>query len=236
MTLIGSPNSLGVHVSGISLKYPNMSRSESKHDSSFALKDITFDLNQGDSLAIIGANGSGKSTLMRVLAGIYKPSHGTVQISGSIAPLIELGAGFDPELSVKENVYLYGGLLGFERSYLKEHFDRILSYAELASYINSPVRILSSGMAARLAFSIVVELNSDILLIDEILSVGDERFQEKSRQKMEDIIFSGKILILVSHDANTLLKYTKKAILLQDGVLVHKGDTEEVLMKYRASN
>ena len=165
----------------------------------WALRDISFTLEKGDSLGMVGLNGSGKSTLLKIVSGILKPTKGTVETCGSIAPLIELGAGFDANLSARENIYLNGAILGYSRAYMSERFDEIIEFAELQDFVDTAVKNYSSGMVARLGFAIATMNVPDILIIDEILAVGDYKFQEKSFARMHEMIASGATVVFFSH-------------------------------------
>lgn len=201
----------------------------------WALHDISFSLEKGDSLGIVGLNGSGKSTLLKIVSGILKPTKGTVQTVGSIAPLIELGAGFDANLSARENIYLNGAILGYSRSYMAERFDEIIEFAELQDFVDTAVKNYSSGMVARLGFAIATMNVPDILIIDEILAVGDYKFQEKSFARMQDMIASGATVVFVSHSIEQVRKICKKALWLEHGRMRMLGDAETVCEEYMRS-
>lgn len=201
----------------------------------WALRDISFSLEKGDSLGIVGLNGSGKSTLLKIVSGILKPTKGTVQTVGSIAPLIELGAGFDANLSARENIYLNGAILGYSRSYMAERFDEIIEFAELQDFVDTAVKNYSSGMVARLGFAIATMNVPDILIIDEILAVGDYKFQEKSFARMQDMIASGATVVFVSHSIEQVRKICKKALWLEHGRMRMLGDAETVCEEYMRS-
>lgn len=194
----------------------------------FALKDVTFDVPKGDSVGIVGANGSGKSTLLKAISGIYPPYKGTVNVNGSIAPLIELGAGFDGQLTARENIFLNGALFGHNHKYMESKFDEIVDFAELWEFIDVPVRNYSSGMGARLGFAIATIVKPDILICDEILSVGDMKFQEKCEQKMAELMDGGTTLLFVSHSIEQVRKVCKHAIYLEKGQLQAQGEVNEV--------
>lgn len=196
------------------------------------LQNITLSLPLGARIGLIGANGSGKSTLLRVIAGILAPSIGTVRTNGRIAPLIELGAGFEPELSVQDNIILYGVLLGATRSEMRSKLEEIIRFAELEDYRLFPVRSLSSGMAARLAFAIATDVEPRILLLDEVLSVGDEAFRRKSRRRIDSFISRGVTVIIVSHDLGVLRQTCMRTIWLDAGKIRHDGPTEETIAAY----
>lgn len=198
----------------------------------WALRDISFKLEKGDSLGVIGLNGSGKSTLLKVVAGILKPTKGRVMVRGSVAPLIELGAGFDAELSARENIFLNGAILGYSREYMEEKFDEIVSFAELQDFIDVPVKNFSSGMTARLGFAIATMNIPDILIVDEVLAVGDYKFQEKSFARMERIINSGATVLFVSHSVEQVKKMCNKALWLEHGKMKMFGDVNVVCDAY----
>jgi ABC-2 type transport system ATP-binding protein len=183
----------------------------------WALQDINLTISAGESVGIMGPNGSGKSTLLKLIAGVTTPTKGSVQVTGRIAPMIELGAGFHPELTGRENIYLNGVILGMSRGEVEEKFAEIVAFAELADFIDVPVKHYSSGMYLRLAFSVAIHTNPDILLIDEILAVGDAQFQAKCLQKLHDLRESGKTLIIVSHDKKLMLQNCNKMIALTAG-------------------
>ncbi|WP_204105251.1 MULTISPECIES: ABC transporter ATP-binding protein [Spirulina sp. CCY15215] len=197
------------------------------------LHEISFKLNEGDKLGIIGANGSGKSTLLKVITGILNPSSGTVRTRGSIAPLIELGAGFNPDLSVIDNILMYGVFLGFSRKYMRDKTEDILEFAELNDYKHAPVKSLSSGMAARLGFAIATDVHPDILILDEVLSVGDASFQEKSKKRIDLLWNSTNItILLVSHDLDFIRDSCTQAIWLDRGKIIGIGKPNQMIKNY----
>jgi ABC-type polysaccharide/polyol phosphate transport system ATPase subunit len=198
----------------------------------WALKNVSFELEKGDSLGIIGLNGSGKSTLLKIISGILKPTEGKVTTVGSIAPLIELGAGFDANLSARENVYLNGAILGYSREYMDSRFDEIIKFAELEDFVDTEIKNFSSGMVARLGFAIATMNIPDILIIDEILAVGDYKFQQKSFSRMQEMINSGATVIFVSHSIEQVKQICKKAVWLDHGNVVKFGPSEEVCAEY----
>ena len=206
-----------------------------RFDEFFALSDVSFDIMPGDFYGLIGLNGSGKSTLLKVISGVYKPSAGRVTVNGTIAPLIELGAGFDMDLTARENVFLNGAVLGHDRAYMQEHFQNIIDFAELWDFVDVPVKNYSSGMIARLGFSIATEVRADILACDEILSVGDFMFQQKCHQRMEQMLSGGTTLLFVSHDINQVKQLCKRAIWIDHGHLRGDGPAEEVCNAYVAA-
>jgi len=199
----------------------------------YALKDISFQIYKGERVGIIGHNGAGKSTLLKLISGVMKPTSGSIDVKGSIAPLLELGAGFDSELSGLDNIFLNGAILGKSKEFLTEHFDSIVEYAELGDFINVPIKNYSSGMKARLGFSIATCLNPDILIIDEILGVGDQRFRKKSSQTMAELIESGKTILLVSHSLQQIEKLCSRVIWIDKGMLKMDGDTQDVCQAYK---
>lgn len=199
----------------------------------YALRDVSFTMNRGESIALIGRNGSGKSTLLKCIAGVMHPTNGKIIVRGSIAPLIELGAGFDPDLTARENIYLNGAVLGLDRKFMDEHFDSIVDFAELWDFVDVPVKNYSSGMVARLGFAIATEVNADILVVDEVLSVGDYRFQEKCKARMNAMLQNGTTLFFVSHDKNQVAELCRKCILLKNGGVSYLGTTEEAYTRYK---
>lgn len=200
-----------------------------------ALEDINITINRGDVYGIVGTNGSGKSTLLKIIAGVLEPTHGKCSINGTIAPLIELGAGFDHELTARENVYLNGALLGYSKKFIDEQFDSIVDFAEVGDFIDMPLKNYSSGMVARIAFAIATATTPDILVVDEALSVGDFRFQEKCEARINDLVEShGTTLLFVSHDINQVERVCKKAVWIEKGHMRMDGPVEEVCETYKA--
>ncbi len=200
-----------------------------------ALHDVSFDIYKGDILGLIGLNGAGKSTLLKILAGVLKPTSGTVQVKGRIAPLIEVGAGFDPELTARENIFLNGAILGYSRQFLESKFDEILDFAELRDFVDVPVKNFSSGMYARLGFAIATMVEPDILIVDEVLSVGDFRFQEKCEKRIREMIGHGVTIILVSHDSKLIKEMCSRVIWLEHGAIRKMGSTESICDEYEKS-
>jgi ABC-type polysaccharide/polyol phosphate transport system ATPase subunit len=198
----------------------------------WALKDVSFKLEKGETIGVIGRNGSGKSTLLKLMAGVSKPTKGSTKVEGRVAPLIELGAGFHPELTGRENVFLNGVILGMRRKEIAEKMDEIVSFAELQDFIDQPIKHYSSGMYLRLAFSVAIHVHADILLLDEILAVGDAVFQQKCREKMKEMQSKNKTIVLVSHDANLVKSFCSKVIWLDRGELKMFDETEKVFEKY----
>lgn len=194
----------------------------------YALQNISFDVKKGEHLAILGFNGAGKSTLLKTIVGVYKPSSGKVEKQGVIAPLLELGAGFDPNYSGKENIFLYGAILGYTREYIQSKYDEIVEFSELGKFINVPLKNYSSGMRARLGFSIATAVEPDVLILDEVLSVGDAKFRTKSLKKVQSMFKKGVTVIFVSHSIEQVKAICDTAILLDHGEIIAKGDVEEV--------
>ena len=207
-------------------------RKKKKKDYFWALKDIDFRINKGDVVGIIGANGAGKSTLLKVVSGVYKPTTGTVEVNGKISPMIELGAGFDPELTARENIYLNGAILGYSKKFLEEKFEEIVEFSELREFLDVPIKNFSSGMVAKLAFSISTIVNPEVLIVDEILSVGDIKFQEKSKNKMMSMIEGGTTVLYVSHSTESIKQLCNKVIWLDHGKIVKMGETNKICDEY----
>ena len=201
----------------------------------YALRDINFTVSKGEAVALIGMNGSGKSTLLKVIAGIMYPLTGSVKVDGTIAPLIELGAGFDLELTARENIYLNGAVLGYSRDFIRKQFDEIVEFSELQGFIDVPVKNYSSGMLARLGFSIATCVRADILVVDEILAVGDFKFQQKCKKRMKDLMSGGTTLLFVSHSEDQVKELCPRSIWLDHGRLMADGETEAVYELYRKS-
>lgn len=201
----------------------------------WAIKDVSFSLKKGEILGVVGNNGSGKSTLLRIIAGVYEPDKGYINVNGSVSPLLSLGTGFKQDLSGYENIFLNGVIIGFSYKEIKNKLHEIIEFAELNDFIYEPVKYYSSGMKARLGFSIAVHLKRDIMLIDEILGVGDFRFRKKSQDKMKEIIQSGQTIIIVSHNLDSIREYATKAIWINKGVLMESGDVNKVIDKYLQS-
>lgn len=200
------------------------------------LKDISFEVKKGDFFGIVGRNGSGKSTLLKLLAGIYIPNNGGVHVNGTLAPFIELGVGFNPELTGRENVYLNGALLGFTRKQVDGMYNEIVEFAELENFMDQKLKNYSSGMQVRLAFSIAIRAKSDILLIDEVLAVGDSNFQRKCFEYFHRIKSEGRTVVFVTHDMDAVSRYCNKAILIDKGEIVEQGEVEGVIKRYSEIN
>jgi lipopolysaccharide transport system ATP-binding protein len=207
--------------------------SYSTYEEFWALKNISFKVKNGDTLALIGENGSGKSTLLKMIAGVLSPDSGSIKVNGKIAPFLELGVGFQPELTAEENVRLYGAVMGMTRSEIERKFDDIFDFAELSKFKNMKLKNFSSGMYTRLAFSTAIATEPDILLVDEVLSVGDEAFQKKCVEKFNEFKREGKTIVLVSHSLDMVEKICKESILLFEGKLISRGDSQKVIDDYR---
>ena len=199
----------------------------------YALKNVNLTVNRGEAVALIGANGSGKSTLLKCIAGVLYPTTGSIAVRGSIAPLIELGAGFDPDLTARENIYLNGAVLGHDRKFMDAHFKSIVDFAELWDFIDVPVKNFSSGMVARLGFAIATEVSADILVVDEILAVGDFRFQQKCKERMAQMMKGGTTLLFVSHSEAQVKELCQKAVWLEHGVVQYIGNVDAAFAEYR---
>ena len=203
-----------------------------KYQDFYALHDVSFTINQGEVVGIVGQNGSGKSTLLKVVSGIYKPTAGTALTHGKVAPLLELGSGFDFELSGRENIFLNGAIMGYSEKFLNDQYDDIVAFSELESFIDQPIKTYSSGMIMRLAFSVATLVNPEILIVDEILAVGDERFQEKSFNRMMDLMNGGTTVLLVSHNLKQIREMCSRVIWLEHGSIRMNGETNEVCDAY----
>ena len=201
----------------------------------WALKNVSINLKKGEILGIIGLNGSGKSTLLKVIAGVLEPTEGTTRINGKIAPLIELGAGFDPELTARENIFLNGAVLGYSRKFIESKFDEIVQFSELEYFLDTPLKNFSSGMVARLGFAISTIVKPDILIVDEILSVGDFKFQEKSLNKIKSMMKDGVTVLMVSHSLDQIEKMCNRVVWLENGSIKKIGLTKEICSEYKNS-
>lgn len=203
-----------------------------KFDEFWALQDVSFKVDPGKVLGVIGPNGAGKSTLLKIIAGVIRPTSGTIGVGGMISPLIELGAGFDFDLTAAENIYLNGAVLGYEKAFLAKRFDEIVAFAELSNFIDVPLKNFSSGMVARLAFSIATMVNPEVLLVDEILSMGDLRFMEKSEARMRSMMEGGATVVFVSHDIAKVKDICDNVLWLERGRPRMVGGAEEVCQSY----
>jgi lipopolysaccharide transport system ATP-binding protein len=200
----------------------------------WALKDVSFEVNKGEAFGIIGRNGSGKSTLLKILANILYPDSGSISLNGKVASFLQLGVGFQPELTARENVYIYSSILGLGRKQVDSTYDDIFDFAELKKFENMKLKNFSSGMSVRLAFSTAVHAVPDTLLLDEVLAVGDEAFQKKCRDRMNQFKTEGKTVVFVSHALNSVKELCQRSMLLNEGRIVTMGDTEKVINDYLA--
>lgn len=198
------------------------------------LEDICFEIKRGEAWALIGDNGCGKSTLLKAISGIIKPYKGTIDVRGKIAPLIELGAGFDDNLTARENIYLNGTVLGHSKKYMEEHFNEIVDFAELWDFLDAPIKNYSSGMRARLGFSVATMVQPEILIVDEVLAVGDYKFQQKCKERMQEMLKGGTTLLFVSHSIKDVLDLCNHAVYLKEKKIEAIGNIEEVCMKYNS--
>lgn len=200
----------------------------------FAVKNVSFQVRQGEAWGLIGANGSGKSTMLKAISGILKPYQGSITVDGSVAPLIELGAGFDPELTARENIFLNGCVLGHTEKFMKEHFEEIVDFADIHKFLDAPIKNYSSGMRARLGFSIATMVKPDILIVDEVLAVGDYKFRQKCEARMKDLLAGGTTLLYVSHSIDEVRRLCDHAIWLDKGISRMQGDVKTVCDAYMA--
>ncbi len=197
-----------------------------------ALKDINFTISKGEIVGLMGLNGSGKSTLLKIIAGVMKPTTGRVAVKGSIAPLIEVGAGFNADLSGRENIFLNSYLLGFNKKYINDHLDEIIEFAELGEFIDVPLKNYSSGMKSRLGFAIATAVDPDVLIVDEVLAVGDFKFQQKCHKKIKELMDGDTTVLIVSHNINQIKELCTRCIWLEKGKMIADGPSEEVCAKY----
>lgn len=206
-----------------------------RHREVWALRNVSLRIERGETFGLIGRNGAGKSTLLKLIARVLRPTDGRVIVRGKTAPLLEFGAGFHPELTGRENIFLNGAMLGFSRHDMEQKFDRIVDFAELWDFIDSPIRTYSSGMTARLGFAVATDILPDILLVDEVLSVGDESFQRKSAARMHEFRAAGATILMVSHNMTIIEEMCNRAAWLDHGVLKKTGPPSEVIQAYRDS-
>jgi len=241
-------NKLVIKINGLSIKY-RLAKEKPKtlqeyiihrlkgrriyYEDFWALRDINIEVHEGEALGIIGLNGAGKSTLLKVIAGVLKPAEGNVTVNGKIAPLIELGAGFDMELTGKENIYLNASILGLSRKEIDKKFDKIVEFSELGEFIHSPLKSYSSGMISRLGFSIATEVDAEILIIDEILAVGDERFKKKCMERMTGFKKKGSTILFVSHSIEEVERLCDRVLWLDHGRSRMSGDPKSVTEEYQ---
>ena len=209
-----------------------LGRGSSSYDEFMALQNVSFAVKHGETFGVIGPNGCGKSTMLKVLAGVLYPDSGRVEINGKIAPFLELGVGFQPDLSARDNVYLYGAIMGLTHKEVDQRYEEIMEFSEMKRFENMKLRNFSSGMYVRLAFATAIQTNPDVMLVDEVLSVGDESFQKKCSEKIEEIRRAGKTILLVSHSLATVRSLCSRCLLMNSGQVVALGETEEVLAEY----
>lgn len=235
-----------IEVDNVSLKYNKPSekigtlkefivrlfKGKLRYNEFWVLNDISVEVKRGESLALIGLNGCGKTTLLKTIAGILEPSKGEVRLGGTIAPLINLGAGFDMESTAKENVFLNGAILGYSKKEMQAKYDSIVEFAELKDFMNTPIKNFSSGMLSRLGFAIAVDVQPDILLVDEVLSVGDYNFRQKCQKKIEELMANGTTLVYVSHNMNEVTRLCKHALWIKDNKMHMYGESKDVVEKY----
>ena len=203
-----------------------------KYDEFWALRNVSFEIEKGEVLGIIGHNGAGKSTLLKVISGILKPTEGSVKVNGTVVPMLELGSGFDFELTGRENIFLNGAILGYSEEFLNSKYEEIVEFSELGQFVNVPIRNYSSGMVMRLAFSIATVVNPDILIVDEILAVGDADFQKKSKARMMELMSGGTTVLFVSHSLDQIREMCDKVLWLEHGEMKMYGKTDEVCNAY----
>lgn len=207
-------------------------KNKTKKQPFLALNDVSFHVEKGEVIGLIGRNGAGKSTLLKIVSGVMKPTSGKVLVGGAISPMIELGAGFDMELTARENIFLNGAVLGYSKKFIEEKFDEIVEFSELKDFLDAPVKNFSSGMVAKLAFSVATVVNPEILIVDEILSVGDIKFQEKSKNKMLEMIKGGTTVLFVSHSLDQIKTLCTKVIWLEKGKIVKSGDPKTICEEF----
>lgn len=207
-----------------------------KYEEFWALNNVSFNIKKGEVVGIIGRNGSGKSTLLKIISGILKPTKGSVKCAGNIVPMLELGSGFDYDLTGRENIFLNGAILGYSKEFLKSKLDEIIEFSELGRFIEEPIRNYSSGMMMRLAFSIATVVNPEILIVDEILAVGDEAFQEKSRARMMELMSGGTTVLFVSHNLKQIREMCNKVVWLDHGEIKAIGETQEICDIYNLNS
>lgn len=210
-------------------------KNQVSYEEFWALKNVSFEVYRGDSLGLVGLNGSGKSTMLKTIAGVLKPTEGKVTVNGGVAPLIELGAGFDLDLTARENVYLNGAILGHSREVMEQHYEDIVEFSELREFMDVPVKNYSSGMVSRLAFAIATIGTPDILIVDEVLSVGDFRFQKKCEERIHAMMDKGTTILFVSHSIDQVKSICNKIVWLEKGHMKRFGNAEEICEEYRNS-
>lgn len=228
-------NKASGNISGLKEYVIKLLKRELMFQEFFALKDINFQVKKGEAWGLIGTNGSGKSTLLKLISGVIDPYTGSVEINGSISPLIELGAGFDSELTARENIFLNGALLGHSKKFIEEHFQQIVDFAELNDFLDVPIKNFSSGMSARLGFAIATVTKPDILIVDEVLAVGDYAFQQKCKARMEELLSGGTTLLFVSHSIEQVKSLCQYAIWIDKGIVKAQGDVNSVSQQYMST-
>ena len=228
-------NKASGNISGLKEYVIKLLKRELMFQEFFALKDINFQVKSGEAWGLIGTNGSGKSTLLKLISGIIDPYTGSVEINGSISPLIELGAGFDSELTARENIFLNGALLGHNKKFIEEYFQQIVDFAELNDFLDVPIKNFSSGMSARLGFAIATVTKPDILIVDEVLAVGDYAFQQKCKARMEELLSGGTTHLFVSHSIEQVKELCQYAIWIDKGVVKAQGDVNSVSQQYMST-
>ena len=227
-------NKASGNISGLKEYVIKMLKRELMFQEFFALKDINFKVKRGEAWGLIGKNGSGKSTLLKLISGIIEPYRGSVDVNGSLSPLIELGAGFDSELTARENIFLNGALLGHSRKFIEEHFQQIVDFAELNEFLDVPIKNFSSGMSARLGFAIATVTKPDIFIVDEVFAVGAYAFQQKCKVRMEELLSGGTTLLFVSHSIEQVKELCQYVIWIDKGIIKAQGDVESVSQQYMA--
>lgn len=220
------------HTSNLKEWFVRGLKRQNKYEDFYALRDVSIEIERGEVVGLIGHNGSGKSTLLKVICGIYKPSKGTAVAAGRIAPMLELGSGFDHELSGHDNIFLNGAIMGFTEKYLQSKYDEIVEFSELGDFINVPIKTYSSGMMMRLAFSVATIIEPEILIVDEILSVGDASFKQKSYKRMMQLMEGGTTVLFVSHDLDKVRELCNRVIWLDHGSVKKAGNTNELCDEY----
>ena len=235
-----------IHVENVSVRYlmtydrvksikeylVQLVKGKIKYEEFWALKNVSFHVEKGDVVGLIGHNGAGKSTMLKVISGILKPTEGSVTVGGNVVPMLELGSGFDHDLTGRENIFLNGAILGYSEKYLKEKYDEIVEFSELGKFIDVPIRNYSSGMLMRLAFSIATVVNPEILIVDEILAVGDAAFQEKSKARMKELMGGGTTVLFVSHSLDQIREMCNKVVWIEHGEVKMMGEANEICDAY----
>lgn len=224
------------HVRRDNSTHPNNGLTKNRSSEFWALRDVTFDVSEGEVVGIVGCNGAGKSTLLKLLSRISEPTEGRFGVRGRVGSLLEVGTGFHPELTGRENIFLSGSILGMSRNEIRQHFDQIVDFAEVDSFLDTPVKRYSSGMSVRLGFAVAAHVNPEVLIVDEVLAVGDLQFQRKCLGRIHEIAASGRTVLFVSHNMETISRLCSRAILLQNGRLTVDGPPAEVIEEYSANS